>query len=239
MEATFKVWGVACRLQRQTGLVNSTATGTSRKWVVSSQSFQADAGNAQSIATILGSFQLKYGYRAPEATLSGLGGAIGKTALLSANANTSQVDWTAYAHSFLFASAEIERNILNLASANTSTSIQTEFKVAGRQSKLKYRITYIPFILVLALCCLTAAALAVFCITLYSWNSIPVRIRGTLDPLRLMADFAASMKNDDHIHNASHWTRKDLKKWGHVRKFHYKEAPFASGRVVLKPSRSR
>jgi hypothetical protein len=121
---------------------------------------------------------------------------------------------TAYAHAFVQASGAIETSLLNSAASNISIIPRSESSpVVGLETVLKYRITYVPGILVSGLIGITFCAAIVIGLTAAAWGSVSLQSMRLVDGLRFVIDFAGTMKADDSLVEVSTWSRERLVRW--------------------------
>ena len=163
-------------------------------------------------------FQSAYQYRAPleeaRVGLSGMGTALGSQALPDDSSFAVGVNMSTFANNFLYAAGVVESSIFNIALLN-STRTPAAYTVNGLHEVIKYRITYIPGILILGLIGLTTCAALVLGMTLHSWRAARSLWTGqTVDGLRFVADFAPAVKGEEGLVNVDLRDSANLERWG-------------------------
>jgi hypothetical protein len=224
---TYSTFGILCELLQQTGHTNLTLdrNGT-RNWNVTSSTFEE-----ASIVVPDRLFNFQDGYLQPppqEAQMSGLHslGSVLGAPLIPDNGSfwpEPEVNMSTFANNFLFAAGAMESTLINTALIN-STRLQTapEYTVNGSQEVIKYRITYIPGILIFGLIGLTICAAIALGMTIHSWRIARSVWAGQMvDGLRFVADFAPVMKGEDRLTEADVEDRAKLEKWGKELKLVY------------------
>jgi hypothetical protein len=213
----YQVHGIICELHRQNGLANLVLDNNSTQtWNVTSSVFDE---KSVAVPDRLFHFQSAYQYRAPleevRAGLSGMGTALGSQALPEDTSFAGQeVNMSTFANNFLYAAGMVESIVFNIALLN-STRTSPEYSVNGLHEVLKYRMTYIPGILILGLIGLTTCAALVLGMTLHSWKAARSLWAGQMvDGLRFVADFAPAMKEVEGLANINVEDRANLEKWG-------------------------
>lgn len=206
---------IACEVQQQSGLVNLTVS-SNKVWSILSQNFN---GSQETTASPLAPLQAGIDYRPPSQykTISGAAGAIG-------NFNSTEIyDLDTFANKLLYTSAKLQSIVYNIAlSSNENRKIAAAtYPLSGMHSVLKYRITYIPGILLLGLLSLIISAALVLSMSLYSWKSLSVRNGRVVDGLQFVTDFAAAVQDDVALADVEKWNRKDLEEWGKSVKLRY------------------
>jgi hypothetical protein len=217
---TLSWYGISCNLTRSSGYANLTrATTRVRDWTISSSEFSQAAEDTPSLLYPL--YKALFPYQAPTGSVSGFGTALGAYAQLSKGV-ISTPNMTAYAHAFVQASGAIETSLLNSAVSNSTLVPRPEtFKVAGVETALKYRMTYVPGLLVLGLIGLILCAGIVLGMTVSSWGSMSPRSTRLVDGLRFVVDFAATMRRDEELHDANTWSRARLERWANSTQLRY------------------
>jgi hypothetical protein len=78
---------------------------------------------------------------------------------------------------------------------------------------LKYRMTYVPGILLFGVLTLTMCAAIVLGMTVASWSSVAFRPMRVVDGPRFVVDFAEAVKGNEGLADAAVGSRRILEKW--------------------------
>ncbi|KAL1392757.1 hypothetical protein HDK64DRAFT_306229 [Phyllosticta capitalensis] len=168
-------YGIRCSLYRSDGQLDYARNG-SNDWNLTNFNFSDEQTK---IPSFLAQWQ-GIDYRAPGATNDGIG------PVLSGSANTS---WSALAQNFLYASGEVQRIGYEFAASNSSRNKPDFFySVSGIKTEQRYRITYVPFLLLVGLVAALAAAGITAAMALYTARTLSARTFRQVDPLRLILD---------------------------------------------------
>jgi hypothetical protein len=213
----YQVSGVICELHQQNGFANLTVNKSSTQtWDVTSSVFDE---KSVAVQDRLYHFQSAYQYRAPldatRAGLSGMGTALGTEALPEDSSFAGlAVNMSTFVNNFLYAAGAVESSLFNIALLN-STRTSTAYTVNGVHEVLKYRMTYIPGILILGLIGLTICAAIVLGMTLPSWRAARSIWTGQMvDGLKFVADFAPAAKGGEGLVDTDVEDRANLERWG-------------------------
>lgn len=216
-KSTMEVWGIICTLRQRLGsltLARNTSS-TSASW---SRSAISISSVEKTVSPILYSFQCRYGYHGPAATLSGIGGAL---ALSAYNTDSNRtLNFLTYAQNFLYATASLQNTVINLALSNASVSSPSTLVQADLQG-LFYRISYVPGILFLALVAMTAAGVIVAGLTIYSRGSFAMRAGRILNPARLTFDCVDALRDYADVREAGAWSSRQVKEVARAWKVRY------------------
>ncbi|KAF2853731.1 hypothetical protein T440DRAFT_552367 [Plenodomus tracheiphilus IPT5] len=199
------VSGLRCKLYREYGsittvreLTNATSAGT---WNTISMDFPADQEKLLT-PSLLSKFQERnLNFHAPGSIMPGLGPALNKMNIEQVgNWGTEAFDtFTNFAHNFLYASGETERIVYEVAAASGNTSrSRPEYKVQVKafETKLHYRITYIPSILLLGLLCLLGASAVTGGMAAFGWRSFSGRAHRQVNVVRAVLDSVVGLEGD-------------------------------------------
>lgn len=207
-KSTLEVWGIACNIHRRLGSTTLTRSGNS--WT---QTNDGIVDQPTQISSLLSSFQTRYSYHAPGATLSGMGAAFANSALTvrdTSNNTKMYLNWTQYAQNMLYASASLQNTVLNLALSNSSNT-SPEVTAQAAASDLVYRMTYVPGILILALVAMIVAGTIVLGLSIYSRESWALRTGRILEPVRLVMDCVVAFKASHDVAEAGRWSATDVR----------------------------
>ncbi|RDW57023.1 hypothetical protein BP6252_13895 [Coleophoma cylindrospora] len=213
---TMKLWGLRCWLNRQEGLLNYTRT-SSLDWQINASSFSNETRKATSFLT---PWQSNLMYRAPQSTVAGIAPALAQSAakpdsdLAVIGDPLNATDFKILALNYLYASGEAQRMTYEVAATNTSNDEPDFFyNVTGQISEQKYRITYIPIILLIGLLALVIAAALPAAMTMYVSKTISARTFRDVDAVRLLVDAADGLHEEaKDISNLGHGNG-DMEKW--------------------------
>jgi hypothetical protein len=205
-KSTMEVWGIICTLHQRLGsltLARNTSS-TSASW---SRTAISISSVEKPVSPTLYSFQCRYGYHGPAATLSGIGGAL---ALSAYNTDSNMtLNFLTYAQNFLCATASLQNTVINLALSNASVSSPSILVQADLQT-LFYRISYVPGILILALVAMMVAGGIVAGLTIYSRGRFAMRTGRILDPVRLAFDCVDALRDCADVREAGAWSSRQV-----------------------------
>jgi hypothetical protein len=129
----------------------------------------------------------------------------------------------AYAHAFVYASGAVETSLLNSASAGYISRARRpeSYHIPGMETVLKYRMTYVPGILLFGLLTLITCAAIVLGMTVASWSSVAFRPMRVVDGPRFVVDFAEAVKGNEGLADAAVRSRRTLEKWADSTRLRY------------------
>ncbi|KAL4899225.1 hypothetical protein BDW74DRAFT_183968 [Aspergillus multicolor] len=133
--------------------------------------------------------------------------------------------WTIYALNYLYACGEAERILLEVAAQNASTDIPLyHYTVDAVTKDQKYRITYIPLLLILGLISTVGAGAITWAMLFYSWATHSAQSVRRVDGLRLVVDSISGLRDfADEMEVARTITQADLDKWANRFHVQYQE----------------
>ncbi|KAK3116593.1 hypothetical protein LTR53_002891 [Teratosphaeriaceae sp. CCFEE 6253] len=197
--AVMSFWGVLCGVYRQEGLLNYTRVGTN-DWNLSASSF---GDEARVVPSSLKYWQTYLNYHAPNSFVSGLGPALALSAQAplahGGQATTADLTGTiAYetiAQNYLYAEGETQRTLYELA-ANDSARDRAEYhySVDGMVKRERYRMTYVPAILLTGLLSLLLAAGAAVGMAGFAAGTHSARTFRDVDAVRLVVDAVEGLR---------------------------------------------
>ncbi|RDW58479.1 hypothetical protein BP5796_12409 [Coleophoma crateriformis] len=215
-KATMKLWGLRCWLNRQEGLLNYTRT-SSLDWQINASSFSNETRKATSLLT---PWQSNLMYRAPQSTVAGIAPALAQSAAKSDSDLAvigdplNATDFKILALNYLYASGEAQRMTYEVAATNTSNDEPNFFyDVTGQISEQKYRITYIPIILLIGLLALVIAAALPAAMTMYVSKTLSARTFRDVDAVRLLVDAADGLHEEAKDISNLGLGNGDMEKW--------------------------
>lgn len=212
-------YGIACDLHRSHGFANLTRSlARVQDWIPTFSQFTDPEVNTSSLLYPM--TKAVFPYQSPTGWISGIGTALGnkaarRSAATSLNGTIKPPDMEAYANAFVYASGAVEASMLNSESASYSWHLpQPErYPITGMERVLKYRMTYVPGILLFGLLAMTLCAAIVLGMTVASWSSVAFRSMRVVDGPRFVVDFAEAVKADDGLADAAVGDRRTLEKW--------------------------
>lgn len=233
------VYGIICRIQRQQGLTNLTASNdleSSRKWTSGNITF-IDDDSSNTINYLHEVSRLVRKYRPPSSigpywdsvgevlgTGAGDGPNYWKIDNVLLRKNPTKVQFTAnptnftvFAYNFLYAAGRMETAVWDI----DMTHSKQITKVSGIEEVLRYRISYIPGLLVAGLITISISAAIVFGMTWYSLGTLSAHTDRVLDGLRFVSDFVSAVREDELLADANTWTRNRLDRFGWEVKLRY------------------
>ncbi|KAJ5634796.1 hypothetical protein N7528_002638 [Penicillium herquei] len=221
-------WGISCAIYRQEGFHNYTRQVNTTYWEITSSFFSEEKAI---VSSFLSAWQTTLNYQAPISSIAGIGPAIGATA---GSPFTSTANWTIYALNYLYASGETERISYEVA-ANTSIGGDGFFySVEATQSVQRYRITYIPLLLLLGLLGVIGAASIASSLMLFGRETISGRLGREVSGVRLVVDSVAGLRDSGSIDAASRIVSVNkLDEWATDYKVKYSEVVEESGNVEI------
>lgn len=190
-------WGIFCALKRQEGLLNYTrgaSNGDNGGWVLNGSIFDGPKTN---VPSYLAQWQLQY--RTPDQDLPGVGTPLSRTAY---GRDQTQIDYQILAQNFLFASAEIERIMHEVAATRDDDQLGPHkapyfHETACSTVDEYYRITYVPALLLLGVTAILAATAIAAGMAVFGGRAERTRAVHQVHPLRLLVDFASALQRMD------------------------------------------
>ncbi|KAK8221627.1 hypothetical protein IWZ01DRAFT_51998 [Phyllosticta capitalensis] len=202
-QRTRDFYGIKCSLYRSEGKLDFSRNSTNA-WNLKKSTF---SDQQTEVPSFLAQWQ-SIDYSAPGAPINGIGPA------LSATANDS---WSALAKTFLYASGEVQKIGYEFAASNLSREEPDFFyNVGATQSSQRYRITYVPVLLLIGLLAALAAAAITAAMAVYTARTVSARTFRLVDPLRLVIDCGQGLQEaiQDLAASAPHSLPSDrLEKW--------------------------
>ncbi|KAI9658271.1 MAG: hypothetical protein M1821_002404 [Bathelium mastoideum] len=207
--------GISCTIMRQEGYVDYNRT-MGQQWERINSSFSDTQTASQSF---LGYWQTALDYQAPSTAVTGIGPAIAGSAgrMYSKDGslpNPNPVNWTIYAHNYLYASGEAQRITYEIASESmTSSDTPTDYvyNVTGVANIPRYHITYIPILLLLGLVSLLVGATITCVLTFYAGDI--THDSHDFNQLQLLVDGVVGLQHSDSLTAAEAMESKGLVHW--------------------------
>ncbi|KAJ5716880.1 hypothetical protein N7488_002526 [Penicillium malachiteum] len=221
-------WGISCAIYRQEGLHNYTRHVNTTNWEITSSSYSEEK---TIVSSFLSAWQTTLNYQAPISSIAGIGPAIGATA---GSAFAGTANWTIYALNYLYASGETERISYEVA-VNTSIADDGFFySVEATQSVQRYRITYIPLLLLLGLLGVIGAASIASSLMVFGRDTVSGRLGREVNGVRLVVDCVAGLRDSFSIDTASKIASVNkLDEWATDYKVKYSEVVEQDGNVDI------
>ncbi|KAF2230913.1 hypothetical protein EV356DRAFT_526368 [Viridothelium virens] len=201
-------WGIDCTIMRQDGLLNYTRQGA-KGWTITKTSF---SGEKTVSLSFLYNWQTALNYQSPGSSIPGIGPPLARTA--GTIDSGPPLNWSVFALNYLYASGEVQRMSYEVASSIYANTSADHYNVSATAEVGSYRITYIPFILLMGLISVAAAAIIVYTLVLYTRNAPSTKAVYHLDVLRLMVDSVSGLnENIPVITDTGEVGEKELKAW--------------------------
>ncbi|KAJ6028167.1 hypothetical protein N7540_003743 [Penicillium herquei] len=221
-------WGITCAIHKQEGFLNYTRPVNSTKWKITSRSFSE---NKNIVPSVLAAWQTALNYQAPLSAIAGIGPAVGATA---GSAFGKTANWTVYALNYLYASGEAQRISYEVAANATSAGSPFFYTVHATQSVQRYRITYIPLLLLLGLLGVIGAASIASSLMLYGRDTVSGRLGREVSGVRLVLDSVAGLRDSVAINSGSRIASVNkLDDWAMEYKVKYSELVEDNGNVNI------
>lgn len=229
---TMKIWGVRCWLNRQQGVLNLTRL-PSMEWRIDNSSFSKTKTR---VPSYLAPWQTNLMYRAPQSTVAGIGPALARSA--APLGSPQNIDFKTFALNYLYASAEAERAVFEVAAMNSSRDLPEDFfNVAGMINEEHYRITYIPIVLLVGIIAMLLAALVVSAMAVYASNTVSARTFREVNALRLLVDGAGGLGPEIKVVADAGLANGEMERWAGECKVRYVNAVVeGESRVRLRPT---
>ncbi|KAL4992093.1 hypothetical protein BDW68DRAFT_150494 [Aspergillus falconensis] len=229
-------WGVICNINRQEGFINYTRQLTGA-WQVSETFFSK---NKTVISAPLKQWQTVLDYHAPQVTISGIGPAIGETAgpdyVTDTNMDSHMVNWTTYAMNYLYASGRAQQIAFEVVASNSTNDTSSTYHYAVDATTLdqRYRITYIPLILIVGLISTMVAAALAGGLFFYTRNTTSVQTARQVDGLRFVVDSVSGLHDSaEEMAVAGDMKQGELEKWAAKFQVRYLEVREGGGTGVV------
>jgi hypothetical protein len=244
-QGVMSVSGIRCMLYREYGLLNLRRTtgqnnNTSPVWEPSSSEFIGDEKKVN-IPSMLSHFQWNnLNFHAPGSVMPGIG-----PALLHRPDPQSSVDLTApakdsftdFSLNFLYASGEAQRILYEVAASSNNVSHHpAEFftKVRVLETQQRYRITYVPSILMLGLLALLVASVVTVAMAINARNSISARTHREVNAVRLLLDGVSGLRDSkEDMSMMAQRSNGELESWAAGYKVRYTTLDHGDGTAQI------
>ena len=228
-KATMSSWGMICNMTRETGLHNLSRE-EDLSWKIQGSTWSK---SSRITAMLVGDWQKVLNFQTPTTNMPGLAPAFLSNAircpdplLPDGQCPTKRVpDYQVYALNFLFAAGEIERIAYEVKNAN-STLIDTEsssLRVQATESGQRYRMTYVPLILLAGLLSVLFAASISLALILISQGTMSYRTWRDVDTLRLMVDIVDGLHLHPDLKDLHGLSDDEMEERAKLCKVHYSE----------------
>jgi hypothetical protein len=242
-QSVMSVSGLRCSLYREQGSLNYTRTNNSDggnvTWAISSTRFP-ETQKKVLVPSMLAHFQwTNLNFHAPGAWIPGLGPALAPAPEVSDGSGPPQRNdtYSDFALKYLYASGEAQRILYEVAaSTNNATRSPPAFftDVPGITTQQRYRITYVPSILLLGLLCLLAASLVTIAMAIYVRNTATARAHRELNVTRLLIDSVLGLQESrENIAEVAQGSNKELDHWAAGFKVRYSSVDDDKGTVQI------
>jgi hypothetical protein len=244
-QGVMSVSGIRCMLYREHGLLNlRRITGqnnnTSPVWGPSSSEFLGDEKRVI-IPSMLSHFQWNnLNFHAPGSVMPGIGPALlhrpdpQSSSDLTAPANDSFTDFSL---NFLYASGEAQHILYEVAaSSNNASHHPAKFftKVRVLETQQRYRITYVPSILMLGLLALLVASIVTGAMAISARNSVSARTHREVNAVRLLLDGVSGLRNSkEDMSMMAQKSNGELESWAAGYKVRYTTLDHGDGTAQI------
>lgn len=222
-KSVMSYWGIRCWLDREDGLLNYTRQN-GQSWSISQSEF---FNKTEKVPSSLANWQTNLNYHAPGATIPGIGPALARTAGHTTCGSTTcdsdsgvcmqcdnATDFSVLALNYLYASAESERIVYEVAASNATRDLPKYwYNVSSVATREYYQITYVPAILVAGFVSLIAAAAATATMAAYAYKTYSARTFRQVDVLRLLVDCVDGLQEANAEKDISGLSRSELESW--------------------------
>jgi hypothetical protein len=235
--------GLRCTLYSEQGTLNasrrSTNVSSAGTWTIVSSDFP-NSQNKSVVPSMLSMLQwTNLNFHAPGATVPGLGPALNKITIEKVgNWGTPANDtYTNFAMNYLYASGEAQRIMYEVAasSKNTSRALSEYFiEVPAIATQEKYRITYVPSILLVGLLSLLGSSAITGAMAWYTRRSSSARAQRQVDVTRLLLDSVLGLEGDKNdMAIVAQRSTSEVEKWAAKYKVRYTKVDDTQGTVQI------
>ncbi|KAG8532943.1 uncharacterized protein KY384_002821 [Bacidia gigantensis] len=191
-KATMSAWGIICNMTRQTGLHNLTRKAD-LSWEIKESTWSDDQ---EMTSTMVEDWQKVLNFQTPTTNMPGWAPALLSSAvrcpvplLSDGQCGTKKViDYQTYAMNFLYVAGEIERILYEIKNAEATVNVKTYLQVTATQKVLRYRMTYVPLILLGGILSILFAAVITLSLILLCRQTISYATWREVDILRIVVD---------------------------------------------------
>ena len=210
-------WGLRCNVTRETGLHNLIRQ-TDLSWKITDSTWQ---GSKQATKLLIGDWQLALNFHAPtkQGFEPGLAPAFQSSAtvcptLLAEDLSCTEplTDYRVNTLNFLYAAGETERIAYEIKNAVPAGG-NGFFQVQAKQSELRYRMTYVPLILLIGLLSVLGAALISFALVFFSRHTTSFRTWRDVDSLRLVVDSVDGLRHEPVLRSIHCSSNTEMERW--------------------------
>jgi hypothetical protein len=218
----YLVWGLVCSIHQQQGLLNLTRGTADQKWTMGSARWEL----AKEVRpSILGKLWESLGKLEFKSSKAGLGPALTLSAEKCATTDDfndpdcyfpgpKHLNYRTLADNLLFAEMEIQRVAYETAAMNATMATPDVYStVATTAGVQRYRVTYIPALLIGSLTCIFLAAVLTAGLTLVAANTTSSRQFRTVHSLRLLMDCVSNFQDETLRTGAKWWSNDELQDW--------------------------
>lgn len=220
-KAVMSVYGIRCALRRHEGLLEYTR-GSDQRWSISTAEF---SNTTQKVPSFLVRWPVILNYRSPRSTVAGIGPALAKTAGSNLHGQPdcshddtkcyyNTTDYSLLALNYLYASAETLKKVYEVAASDEARDEPDFFHHCYNTIvEDRYRITYIPGLLLAALVGLFVAAAITSGMAMYSSKTYSARHFRQVDTLRLIVDSVDGLQSSIADTDIPTFSHSALNKW--------------------------
>lgn len=239
-QSVMSVSGIRCSLYREQGSHNYTrrysSNGGNVTWTISSTRFP-DNQKKILIPSMLAHFQwTNLNFHAPGSVILGLGLALAPSSGFIAGMDRND-SFSDFALNYLYASGEAQRILYEVAASSTNgtrspPALFTD--VPALIAQQRYRITYVPSILLLGLLSLLAASLVTVAMAIYVRNTTSARAHRQVNVVRLLIDSVLGLQESKaNMAEVAQGSNNELNIWAAGYKVRYSSVNDDNGRVQI------
>lgn len=232
------MYGVACQVHYNVGTVNLSRQTNSSTW---SRSLGKFAEEHSILSLLMKDLQLFPNFVGPVSNsatevMPGIGGALASSTNITSvaevlNPNNSFEDFGSFAVNYLYVEGEARRIAYEVAESAPGQQGMS-YNVQAAATVLRYRITFVPWILLVGLLSMALAGICVIILIFLARKSTASRSGRIISPIRLIADVAAGLPSDD-FEQVSPLTNNELQKWSQSFKVKYYTS-MENGRIKMR-----
>ena len=229
------MWGVVCSVSRQTGNIDLHRNGDF--WTRTPGQFSDDR---TAVPLLLNDLQLDPSYISPiQGAFAGIGGALAaSTNITNASETESNYldypDFATWANNCLYAEGEAQRIAYEIASTVPSSDSADDanlgYGVQAQSGLLRYRMTFVPWILIFGLLSLVLVGLIVLPLAVV--KELAMSEGRVVTPLRVVIDAGAGLESES-FQGMERWGDEEIDGWGAKQMVRYVRVDDRLGKEVV------
>ncbi|KAF1974829.1 hypothetical protein BU23DRAFT_635675 [Bimuria novae-zelandiae CBS 107.79] len=220
-KSIISVHGLHCQIFRESGLHNLTREAN-QPWRRGSSQY---SGEKHQFVLMISDWQKKLNYHSINGTIAGYGPPLSSSSQICQTLpnNNCTFDYKDLAENFLYAAGEVER----IAFEAKGTDLDREtidtiaYSVDATSTEQRYRITYVPAILLVAMVRIRVASIIPLVLFLMYCQTPAVKHWKVAHPLRLLVDAVDGLRHDTKTQDVHHMTDAELETWAKKVKISY------------------